>query len=310
MYTLLLFLLSETSGITTSGISSGGFFSSQFHVAYSSIVTGAAVIAGGPYYCSNGSQTLAETACMSTPSLINMPKIYSNTENASASGNIDNISNLAAAKVWIFSGAIDTVVRQGVVQNTALFYQKYSPNGNITTIFNVLAEHAWITNGFGGICAYLGTPYINNCNIDAAGSMLQSFLGPLNPKVFAVDANLYVFKQSAYGNTLLAGMLDLGYIYIPAGCMSNKCRVHIAFHGCSQSAEVVGNVFARWNGLDDWAESNNIVVVYPQILSSFVNPQGCWDFWGYSGSNFAFKTGRQMQIVYNISQKIPIVNWS
>lgn len=35
------------SGVTTSGISAGAFMASQFHVAYSSIVSGAALLAGG-----------------------------------------------------------------------------------------------------------------------------------------------------------------------------------------------------------------------------------------------------------------------
>lgn len=35
------------NGVTTSGISAGGFMASQFHVAYSSIVSGAALLAGG-----------------------------------------------------------------------------------------------------------------------------------------------------------------------------------------------------------------------------------------------------------------------
>ncbi len=38
------------SPITVSGISSGGFMAVQFHVAHSSTVGGAGVVAGGPYW--------------------------------------------------------------------------------------------------------------------------------------------------------------------------------------------------------------------------------------------------------------------
>ena len=34
-----------------SGLSSGGFFAHQFHLAHSALVTGAGIIAGGPYCC-------------------------------------------------------------------------------------------------------------------------------------------------------------------------------------------------------------------------------------------------------------------
>ena len=41
----------DRSSVTVSGLSSGGFFAHQFHVAHSSLVTGAGIIAGGPYGC-------------------------------------------------------------------------------------------------------------------------------------------------------------------------------------------------------------------------------------------------------------------
>jgi hypothetical protein len=43
----------DPSGVTVSGISSGAFFAHQFHVAYSSLVKGAGIVAGGPYACAD-----------------------------------------------------------------------------------------------------------------------------------------------------------------------------------------------------------------------------------------------------------------
>jgi hypothetical protein len=37
--------------VTVSGLSSGGFFAHQFHVAHSGLVAGAGIVAGGPYGC-------------------------------------------------------------------------------------------------------------------------------------------------------------------------------------------------------------------------------------------------------------------
>src|SRR5262249_60992994 len=39
----------DLSTVTVSGISSGAFFAHQFHVAYSALVKGAGIVAGGPY---------------------------------------------------------------------------------------------------------------------------------------------------------------------------------------------------------------------------------------------------------------------
>ena len=41
----------EPGSITVSGISSGASMATQFHVAHSSLVQGAALVAGAPYYC-------------------------------------------------------------------------------------------------------------------------------------------------------------------------------------------------------------------------------------------------------------------
>jgi hypothetical protein len=45
-----------------------------------------------------------------------------------------------------------------------------------------------------------------------------------------------------------------------------------------------------------------LVVLYPQAIASVVplNPEGCWDWWGYDGPNFAVKTGLQMVTIMNM----------
>ena len=55
--------IAETS---VSGISSGAFMAVQFQVAHSSIVKGVGVVAGGPYFCSQGSAIAATTRCSCT----------------------------------------------------------------------------------------------------------------------------------------------------------------------------------------------------------------------------------------------------
>ena len=52
------------SKVTVSGVSSGGYMANQFHIAYSSLVGGAGIFAGGPYYCAQGNVQIALTNCM------------------------------------------------------------------------------------------------------------------------------------------------------------------------------------------------------------------------------------------------------
>lgn len=53
---------------TVSGLSAGGFMAVQLHVAYSAtFAKGAGVVAGGPFYCAEGSIVNATGRCMVTP---------------------------------------------------------------------------------------------------------------------------------------------------------------------------------------------------------------------------------------------------
>ena len=58
-------------------------------------------------------------------------------------------------------------------------------------------------------------------------------------------------------------------------------------HGCLQERGKVGILYANNAGYNQVADINNIIVVYPQAKSStFTNPNGCWDWWGYADYNY------------------------
>ena len=38
-------------------------------------------------------------------------------------------------------------------------------------------------------------------------------------------------------------------------------------------------------------------MLYPQLTRSGVNPNGCWDLWGYSGDDYRMQDARQMAAV-------------
>lgn len=78
------------------------------------------------------------------------------------------------------------------------------------------------------------------------------------------------------------------YLYVPKSCETESCKVHVVLHGCLQSASSIGNAYYSETGYNEAADTNNIIVLYPQVeISETVplNPLGCWDFWGYSDSN-------------------------
>ena len=88
-----------------------------------------------------------------------------------------------------------------------------------------------------------------------------------------------------------------GYVYVPNTCRAQSCRLHVAFHGCRQGIEAVHDDFVRDAGYNGWAAAARIVVLYPQVAPSRANPNGCWDFWGYSGQDYRVQDGQQMLAV-------------
>lgn len=313
--------LSKTS---VSGLSSGGYMAVQFHVAFSSIIKGAGVIAGGPYFCAQDDQTAATTVCSCTGfgtcqpgAAVTRIPAFINATNANASaGTIDATGNLADDRIWMFSGSIDSVVPPAVMEALESYYLNFANPSNLSFRKDIAAEHAMPTNSFGNSCATKGDPFINNCNFDAAGELLQWIYGPLNPKNMSDLGGTFVeFDQGEFISAPTShGMWATGWAYVPASCAAgSSCRVHVVFHGCKQfpGSPFVGgpggkiaDTYVKKTGYNEWADTNDFVVLYPQAnaLTSGTrlprsNPVGCWDWWGYDDANYANKNGRQMAAV-------------
>src|SRR5580658_1645992 len=107
--------LSQTS---VSGISSGGFMAVQFGVAFSSIIEGIGVFAGGPFDCSQGSVTAAENACGDATSSPDVTPMIAATKSLAVSGAIDATSYLASERIFLFGGADDAIVSPLVMDST------------------------------------------------------------------------------------------------------------------------------------------------------------------------------------------------
>ena len=73
-------------------------------------------------------------------------------------------------------------------------------------------------------------------------------------------------------------------------------------YSCVQDLDSIGNKYADKTGFNGWAEANNIIVLYPYAVSSVQpsNPNACWDWWGYTGADYVYQSGKQMQFVKNL----------
>jgi len=300
---------------TVSGISSGGFMAVQVHVANSAMFkTGVAVFAGGPYNCAQGSSSTAQMDCMQGSPAPNVAKYVSNTNSDASAGKIDAVSNMANSKVYLFSGTSDSVVKQIVGNSLYTYYLNYVPSANITYDKTTAAEHSWVSPYGPNACATKGDPYISNCSKDPEQTFLTMFYGTLAAKnTGTLGGSFLEFDQTEFipsGSTASGiSVANTGWVYVPANCAANKsCKVHVAFHGCVQNYSKIGDKFVKKSGLNEWADTNNIIVVYPQTISANTptNPNGCWDFWGgnYTGTNATNKNGPQQKMVAGIVNRL------
>lgn len=282
---------------TVSGLSSGGFMAAQLHVAYSATFKkGAGIVAGGPFYCAEGSIVNATGRCMASPAGIPVSSLISTTNTWASQGVIDPVVNLQNSRVYLFSGSIDSTVKPGVVDALKTYYGSFVQAANVLHKKDIAAEHAMITDDYGNACATKASPYISDCNFDLAGAMLAHLYGSLNPRSSATlpAASFVEFKQSQFVNG--HGMAPTGWAYIPQACSSGaQCRVHVVLHGCQQNVTLVQQQYVRNTGYNRWAETNNLVMIYPQTSTQATN--SCWDWWGYDSANYAKKSGPQMAAI-------------
>lgn len=309
---------------SVSGLSSGAFMTVQLHLAHSASFVGAGIIAGGPYRCAESFRNtalLAEDAYALNALYICMtpltPKTAPNAEylaelarDTARAGRIDPIANLADDRLYIFTGSRDEVVSSIVVDSTRRFYEQLGVgSGQIKYIDTVPAGHSIVTNNIED--SPLGTnqpPYLNYGGFTQSHDILEHIYADLQPPATGLSAALTSFDQSEFlgDDAACASMGAFGYVHVPKAVQEGATArgVHIVLHGCKQGYSYInyafgradsanqppyGNRYITTTGYNHMADSNNIIVLYPQATgdddNQAQNPDGCWDWWGYTCAN-------------------------
>jgi hypothetical protein len=314
--------LSQTS---VSGLSSGAFMSVQFHVAYSRIMVGAGIVAGGPYYCAgcyevNTFIQNAVSTCMKPVGGMapDSEILFEKAQKFQEKGWIDSLINLTDDRVYVFSGANDKTVYPVVVEQTEKFYKLAGLDGdNIKFQKYIYAGHAMCTDNNDDVkCPETKPPYINDCDFIQSHDILGHIFPDLKPPSDKLNGKIVKFDQSEFFSSKddfdRASMSSNGYLYVPDLCRNKKCKVHVVFHGCEQGYEVIGDEYYTSLGYNEMADANNMLVLYPQVKPSKMNPynpKGCWDWWGYSSKDpdnpdFYTKNGLQMSAVMKMLKRL------
>lgn len=298
----------ELSKIGVSGLSSGGYMANQFHIAHSDWVDKAGIIAAGPYYCAQNSIKTALSQCVNKSTDATSQNLALQAKTYESQQQIANLDNLKESKVWLLRGTKDTTIEVNVTQALHDQYLLWVTSKNMQYVNDKPYGHHIPTLSSGTQCDVSASPFLGNCDYDAAGSMLNFLYENLKPRSAQTTGKLIPINQQTLGGEHAMSLADEGFIYIPKTCQAGEsCQLHISFHGCQQNAQTVGKQFVESNGLNNWADNNHMVVLYPQTKNSMfmpLNPQGCWDWWGYTDSNYANQNGQQIKAVKQIAESL------
>lgn len=289
--------------LTVSGLSSGAYMAGQFHLAFSDLVSGAALIAGGPYGCAQNSLTTALAHCFNKDSSApDLPAINQMLAKDVAAQRLAPLTGLTGDKVFLLHGDKDQTVHRKVSDALARQYQALGVDLQYNN--NQPFAHHFPTTQTGTACDVSAPPFLGACQYDAAGALLKHLYPALQANSSGQhnkSGQLLKLDQQQLGGAAAQGLGPHAYLFVPDSCRTGAaCQLHISFHGCKQYDGAVGDAYARGTGLNEWAAANQLVVLYPQTKASALapmNPNGCWDWWGYTGEHYATRDGEQLKAV-------------
>ncbi|WP_109125015.1 PHB depolymerase family esterase [Dyella sp. C11] len=295
----------DASRTAVVGLSSGAYMATQVQMAYPELFPAAAIVAGGPYGCANGRLDLALSTCMKGVPPPDAAALATKAKQRAASGDIGALKNLAHGRVYVLHGKDDALVSPVVATAAATFYEQLRDADPALGSLMVKDDgarafaHNLPVAATGDDCDKSVSPYLGHCGFDAAGEIFQQMFGKPSKAATEAKGELRHFNQDAYKpGGADAFLATTGYLYLPPDCVAGKrCGLMVAFHGCKQNADAVGEAFVKDAGFNRWADVYDVVVLYPQTRASTapMNPQACWDWWGYSGDNYDSRQGVQLR---------------
>ncbi|WP_309477091.1 PHB depolymerase family esterase [Trinickia acidisoli] len=297
----------QANRVAVAGISSGGFMTTQLQLAYPETFPLAAVLAGGPYDCLKVAGAMA--GCLS-PSALTDQQLTSAVNRAVQNAkdhSLGDLNLLNHGSIYVLYGTADQVVGTKIAGAVTTFYKKLQATLPTQLAGLQISEDG--THRFGHTfptylpplpdddCIKSVSPYLGHCGFDGAKNILEH----LYPDIKTGDqpdgaAGAITKLRSA--NSLPPSAAYAGkfvYVYTPKACMNGQpCGLVLALHGCNQNETAIGLKFVRDVGFNRWADDYRVIVVYPQTRTVDQNYGGCWDWWGYTGTQFDTRAAPQM----------------
>lgn len=253
---------------------------------------------------------------------------------------IDPLINIKDQKYLLYHGGKDQVV-DPQMQGQIEIIKKYFGNTSIKVIANPEGGHNFPTAKKTSLkCHQEQPPYVGSCQLDLASEIINYFYPEFENKAYSVGA-IRTFVVSQDTPERPDSIAPYGYAVASDYCMKapKNCKVHVALHGCKMSdyfdenlqkdfETQVGRVgisyqpkdqerelsynlksFVELSGFAEAIANKPIIVVFPQTQitqSNYpLNPAGCWDWYGWTGRDYAFKSGSEMSWLMNWLSRYP-----
>eukprot|EP00040_Diaphanoeca_grandis_P022539 m.121412 g.121412 ORF g.121412 m.121412 type:complete len:384 (-) comp28853_c0_seq3:376-1527(-) len=274
-------------------------------------------------------KTLTYDHCKQHPEWV-VPDLLANiTLDFEKKGLIDPVENMKTHPVYIYRGTKDGCYVSGSEAQLINYYTNFvgdrgKTDGGLVAFENTIPSlHAQPTIHNGSPCGgpYTGPySYLASCGYDGAGAALQHlYQHTLKQPVASANltGTLITFDQTEFFTTEDPGLENEAFAFIPPQCLKNKqltahetsndsatvqCKLHLWHHGCG-GPDRFYNASVYYAGFNEWAQTNNMVIIYPAMRVWGTTPQtkaGCWDGYAQTGPLYNTKQGLQMQTVRNI----------
>lgn len=260
---------------------------------------------------------------------IEVEDLIDDTRRMARRGRIDPVEGLSGMRVWEYRGEGDRVVggkasaaqRRFFAAFGARFERGTPPQEPDSTPHTMPTDDATQ-----GACNAHDRDFVSGCGFDAAGSMLRHLTEQPSAQADLLPrGRWHVMTQADYIPALgrvtgtkqkrtMLGLASGARVFVPEVCEHERCGVHVALHGCRQGTATNYRTWVEHSGYVRWAGVLRLVLLFPRVEAiqpyargawdSVGNPEGCWDWWGYTTptdlQGYATKDAPQMRTIVNM----------
>lgn len=334
----------DRGNVAAVGLGHSADFAHQFHISFSSLVTGSCIFSGQPFYCAvqafnqdvqvnktpttrvptcNGCKsenwTLPFDHCKLTPNVVDVGAVVDYPRRHCGQNPIkhpveciDSVEYFMHSRVFLFRGSHDEQYLPGAVENTVglLAQMIKDPAGTMRYVNDQPFPHILPLNS---------TPHVNSsepAGYDGPGECLRHVFDAALSAGESKESNWAAFDQTEFSDKDAGdvGFQGQGWLYIPDKCKSDSeagsCRLVLRPDKCTPEEKMFApdaSDFAKY------AEANGIVILHPCVggpVNKSKYPQapdveeGRLDVYGQLTSNYIEQSAPQMRAIGNMLRRV------